>query len=137
MIPYDLKNRLTLSVVKAITASSDTTAIVSSIVDMQGKSGMVFAILSGSLADADATFTTLVEDGDNSALSDAAAVSDDELVGTEALASYIFSEDDTVKSIGYQGAKRYVRITITPAANSSSATFAILGIAMAEGRGTL
>ena len=43
-----------------------------------------FLILTGALADADATFTTLVEHGDAADLSDAAAVPDTQLTGTEA-----------------------------------------------------
>lgn len=136
MIPSDLKNRLTVAKAKAITATTDNTAVVSSIVDLQGYDGVLFAILSGSLVDADATFTLLVEEGEAANLSDAAAVSDDDLIGTEALASFIFSEDDTVKTIGYCGTKRYLRLTITPANNASSATFAILSIMQPRLRGT-
>jgi hypothetical protein len=117
----DLANNLDfkrgLSPVAAVT---DNTAFVSQILDTKGLEGACFVILTGSLADADATFTTLVEDGDVSNLSDNAAVDDAFLTGTEALASFDFSKDDKVFKIGYVGPKRYVRVTITPGANTGN-----------------
>jgi hypothetical protein len=107
---------------------ADNTAQVSQIIDRQGYNELEFVILTGSLADADATFTVLIEDGDNSALSDAAAVADSQLLGTEALASFTFAEDDKTRKIGYRGSKRYIRLTITPAANASAALLAAVAI---------
>lgn len=109
-------------------AVTDTTAFVSQIIDVKGYDALTFVILTGSLADADATFTVLVEHGDNSALSDAAAVDDKELVGTEALASFTFAHDDATRKIGYIGNKRYVRLTVTPAANTGNAFVAATAI---------
>ena len=57
--------------------------------------------------------------GDDSGLSDAAAVADADLIGTEAGASFLFSDDNKVFKIGYKGTKRYVRVTITPANNGA------------------
>lgn len=99
-------------------AVTDTTAIVSQINDSNGYQSTEFLLLTGSLADTDATFTVLVEDGDASNLSDAAAVDDKYLLGTEALATPLFSSDNKVFMIGYIGPKRYQRVTITPAANT-------------------
>ena len=112
----------------AIGNPTDNTAIVSGIVDMQGYDSLTVFIATGTLADADATFTTLVEDGDDSGLSDAAAVADTYLLGTEALASFDFSDDDSVFKIGYAGHKRYVRVTVTPAANSGASAVAIVPV---------
>lgn len=108
--------------VRAISPVSvaDDTAQVSQIIDMQGFQSLLFVIAAGSLADADATFTVLVEDGDESDLSDGAAVADINLLGTESDASFTFADDDTVQKIGYRGYKRYVRLTITPASNASA-----------------
>lgn len=105
-------------------AQTDNTAIVSQIVDARGYESVEFLILTGSLADADATFTVLVEEGDASNLSDAAAVADSDLLGTEALAGFTFADDDKVFKIGYVGSKRYVRVTITPANNTGNACVA-------------
>lgn len=107
---------------------SDNTAQVSQIIDLQSYQGLEFLITAGSLADADVTFTTLVEHGDAANLSDAAAVPDAELLGTEAQASFVFSDDNAVYKIGYRGIKRYVRLTITPANNASAALLAAVAI---------
>ncbi len=64
----------------------------------------------------------LVEDGDNSALSDAAAVDDAYLLGVEAM-GLDFADDNSVFKIGYVGPKRYVRVTLTPAANGAGDVF--------------
>jgi hypothetical protein len=121
-----------LNAISPIAARTNNTAIVSSIIDRRGYDSLTFGIAVGTNTDADATFTVLVEDGENSALSDAAAVSDDNLVGTEALASYTFADDAESRKIGYVGGKRYVRLTITPAGNDSGniflAALAILGL---------
>jgi hypothetical protein len=102
-------------------AVTDNTAIVSQIIDVLGYGSLTFLILTGALADADATFTVLVEHGNAANLSDAAAVPDVDLLGTEALASFTFADDDKVFKIGYVGIKRYVRLTVTPAGNSGNA----------------
>lgn len=107
---------------------SDNTAQVSQIIDMQGYSSLTFLILTGSIADADATFVTLVEHGDAANLSDAAAVPDAQLVGTEVLASFQFDDDNETRKIGYVGTKRYVRLTITPANNASAAVLGAVAL---------
>lgn len=121
----DLHNNVHPSGVACITVT-DTTAIVSGIIDTQGYNSLEFLIATGTLADVDATFTVLVEDGDDSALSDNAAVADSELLGTEVLAAFTFAEDDSARKIGYVGNKRYVRCTVTPVANTGSAPIAII-----------
>lgn len=107
---------------------SDTTAQVSQIIDRKGYGSLTFAIATGSIADADATFTVLVEDGDAANLSDAAAVADAELLGTEVLAAFQFDDDNECRKIGYTGSKRYVRLTITPVANASAAVLCAVAI---------
>lgn len=110
---------------------SDNTAQVSQIIDVQGYDSCSFIILTGSLADADVTFTVLLEEGDASNLSDAAAVADADMVsqtsGTapETAAAFTFAADDGVRKLGYIGKKRYVRLTITPANNASAAVLAV------------
>lgn len=119
-----------LDVKRAISPVSvaDTTAQVSQIIDMQGYDALTFVIATGSIADADATFTVLVDHGDVSNLSDAAAVSDDQLIGTEVLAGFQFDDDNECRKIGYRGGKRYVRLTITPVANASAALLSAVAV---------
>lgn len=126
----DLCNRIHL--VKAIdpVVITDNTAAVSAIIDTQGYGSLTFVIATGTLSDADATVTALVEEGNAANLSDAAAVADADLIGTEALASFTFADDGETRKIGYVGSKRYVRLTLTPAANTGNiplAAIAVLG----------
>lgn len=101
-------------------AVTDNTAFVTEILDTSGYFANELLILLGSLADVDATFTVLVEEGDESDLSDNDAVADADLLGTEAGAAFLFSDDNKAVKIGYRGSKRYIRATITPAANTGN-----------------
>lgn len=107
---------------------ADNTAQVGQWVDRLGFQKLLFLILIGSVADADATFTVLVEDADASNQSDAAAVADEFLLGTEALAGFQFDSDNLTRKIGYRGLKRYVRLTITPAGNASAAVIGAVAL---------
>lgn len=119
-----------------VASAADNTAWVSQIIDRQGYDSAGFIILLGALPDADATFTVLVEEGNAANLSDAAAVADADLIGQdpasatapETQASFTFAADDTVKKIGYRGSKRYLRLTITPAANASASLYAACAV---------
>ena len=124
----DLHNNIKPSRAISPVVGTDNTALVSQIIDRQGFESLEFIIATGTLADADATFAVLVEDGDNSSLTDNAAVVDSQLLGTEADAGFTFAGDDAVKKIGYRGYKRYVRLTITPSGNSGNAPIAAVAI---------
>jgi hypothetical protein len=118
----DLHNNIqVLSVFDPIDLGTGDTAKVGEIIDRQNAQALEFIIQTGSLADANATFTVLVEDGDASDLvADGAAVVDAELLGTEAGASFVFSDDNKIAKIGYVGNKRYVRLTVTPSGNTGA-----------------
>lgn len=108
---------------------TDTTAQVSNIIDTLGFNSLTLVLHVGDWSDVDATCTVLVEHGDNSALSDAAAVSDAMLSGgTEAGMAPTFADDNTCCKLGYIGDKRYVRMTLTPIANAGA--FFMSGIAV-------
>jgi hypothetical protein len=132
-------NHNVIDVLRAISPVSvaDNTAQVSQIIDLQGYTSLEFVILAGSLADADATFTSLVEHGDAANMSDAATPAAADLLGTAAEASFVFSDDNKVFKIGYKGAKRYVRLTITPANNASAALLAAVAVVGKAKVGTL
>ncbi len=130
----DLHSNLLVKRALSPVSVSDDTPLVSEIIDRQGYESCELLIATGSLADSNATFTVLVEDGDVANLSDHAAVVDDELLGLESEASFAFGDDDEVRKIGYVGHKRYVRMTITPSGNGSAAlisAMAVLGHPMA------
>lgn len=124
----DLHNNLKF--VRAISPVSEagTTALVSEILDTANFSANELVIATGSVADADATFAVLIEDGNASNLSDAAAVTDANLIGTEILAGFQFDDDNETRKIGYIGAKRYIRATITPVANASAALISAIWV---------
>lgn len=128
MGPKDLHNQLAFRRAISPVSVADNTAQVSQIIDRAGFESLEFAILAGSIADADVTFTVLVEHGDASNLSDAAAVADAELLGTEALAAFQFDDDNETRKIGYTGTKRYVRLTLTPVNNASAALLSAMAV---------
>lgn len=102
-------------------ATTDNTALVSSILDRRGAESVALVLNLGSLADADATFAVTLDHGDAANLSDAVAVPSDMMNGTLTLASFDFSADNALRKLGYVGGKRYVRATITPTNNSGNA----------------
>jgi hypothetical protein len=117
--------------VSPVATAADNTPVVSQIIDRMvsvGFESLTFLIATGAIPDADATFTVLVEHGDDAALADAAAVPDDQLVGTEALASFQFDSDNACFKIGYVGTKRYVRLTITPANNTGATLVCVIAL---------
>jgi len=124
----DLMNNITPKVAIAPVVVTDNTAQVSAIIDRKGYDSLTFLILMGTLADADATFTVLVEEGAAANLSDAAAVADADLIGLEATAGFTFADDGATRKIGYKGGKRYVRLTVTPSGNSGNAPIAAVAV---------
>ena len=125
----DLHNNIqVLSVIDPYDHATGDAATVGAIIDNQGGNYLEYIIQTGSLADADATFTVLLEEGDASNLSDNTAVVDADLLGTEAGASFIFSDDNKIAKIGYIGSKRYTRLTITPANNTGAALLSACAI---------
>lgn len=120
----DLHNSIKVSRgLSPVAAGTDNTAYVSEIIDTADFNATEFLLQIGANTDADVTFTILVEDGDQSNLSDNAAVADDYLLGTEAGQAFNYGDDNETRKIGYIGAKRYVRVTITPANNGAGNIF--------------
>ena len=121
---YEMNPKVAIAPVVA----TDNTALVSNIIDTNGYEALTFVIATGTLADADATFAVTVDHGSDSGLSDAASVPADQLAGTLANASFTFAADGACRKIGYIGYKRYVRLTITPSANTGNAPIAVVAI---------
>ena len=130
----DLASDIAVRAVFPPAVVSDNTAAVGTVIDRQGFDSLAYVIATGILADADATFTVLLEESDASG-SGFTAVADADMIGTEAAASFTYANDGVVRKLGYIGHKRYTRLTITPAANSGSAPLAavaVLGCAAAR-----
>lgn len=123
----DVFNNITLKRVISPVSVADNTAQVGQVIDGQNYGGVVYAIATGSIADADATFTALLEECDTSG-GTYTAVADADLLGTEALASFQFDDDNECRKLGYKGIKRYTRLTITPANNASAALLSAVAI---------
>jgi hypothetical protein len=127
MASRDLHNNIKRVLGLAPVVVTDNTAQNTAIIDTAGYESCEFIILTGTLADADATFAVTLTAGDDSGLSDGAAVtSATDLLGTLAAASFTFADDSTTKRIGYRGSKRYVKLTITPSNNTGNAPLAVL-----------
>ena len=124
----DLHNHIHIARCISPVSVADTTAQVGQIIDRQGFQSLEYIIALGSIADADATFTVLLEEGNDSSLTDAAAVADANLLGTEVLAGFQFDDDNEVRKLGYTGDKRYTRLTITPVANASAALLSAVAV---------
>lgn len=130
----DLLSRLTVKRAHSPYYYSGDNVWISEIIDMQGYDALCFAIQTGALVDSNATFTTLMQESDNADFSSASNVDDTDMVsmtdGTvaETAASFQFDDDDDVKSIGYIGSKRYVRLYITAAGNTGVALLSVLAI---------
>ncbi len=130
MASRDLHNNLHfVPLIAPAAARTDDTAIVSAIIDTFGYESLELALITGTNTDADATFAVLVEDGNVANLSDAAAVADAQLIGTELAAGFTFGDDVECRKIGYVGIKRYVRMTVTPSGNGAGNIF-LSGVAV-------
>ena len=107
----DITNNLHLQPAFAPKAAvTDGTAQVSTTCDRKGFESVMLAMITGTLSDADATWSVLIEDSDDD--STYAAVVDAELNGTEVLAAFAFGDDGECRKIGYTGTKRYIRCTV-------------------------
>lgn len=124
----DLHNNIEVRRAISPVIPTNDTALTSEIIDMANFEALEFVIATGALDDSNATFTVLVEEGDAANLSDNAAVDDVHLLGTEVEASFRYDDDNEVRKIGYVGMKRYVRLTITPSGNTSTAPIAAVAI---------
>ena len=119
---YDLHDNIKVArSISPLTQTNDSTAIVGQIVDHQGYDSAEYIIPYGAITDANVTLVTLLEEGDDAALADAAAVADADLLGTEVGATPLFTDDNKTFKLGYKGTKRYTRLTITPASNDAGA----------------
>lgn len=118
----DLHNQVYFS--QAITpqiATNSDTAIVSNILDTALFESAELILAYGTLTDANVTVAVTLDEGDDSALSDAAAVATGDMLGTLAGMAATYADDLKTFKLGYVGKKRYIRATVTPTGNNSGA----------------
>lgn len=139
MIGRDILASIDVVKVFAPADVTDNTPMVGAIIDMSAYLGGFYAIQSGTLADAGASWTPLLEESDASDLSGSNEVDDVDMLpagtGQEAAAAYLQTDDGEVHTLGYVGNKRYHRLTVTPAGNASSGPFAIVWVGLKRYRG--
>ena len=122
-ITTKMKQQLAFNVA-AITSDTTTTGNIIDVSDADG--GVNFTFFSGAYTDG--SYVLLVEEGNDSGLSDAAAVDDLQLVAqdtssaTAPEAQTTIAAANKIKRIGYRGSKRYVRLSIVSTSTSSGAT---------------
>lgn len=129
----DFTNRL--DVQKAFepkAAVAADTAQVSTVCDLFGADGVTLVLITGTNADADATFALTMAESDASNMSGSNAVAAADLLGTLAGGSFNFNDDYEVRKIGYKGSKRYIQATITPTGNTGGTLF-LAGVWVTEG----
>ena len=123
-----LHAEISASIVIAPTTATDNTPVVGAIIDTRGFGATEFILVTATIADNASTLTPSLESCNASNCSDAAAVTGRLLHGTIAAASFVGTEDSTVKYLGYAGSRRYLRLTVTPGIASSSAIFRVIAI---------
>jgi hypothetical protein len=105
---FDLHSNVKDAVALKQQAISSNTTTDGEIVDTQGYESLEFIALAGTITDG--AYALLLQEGDDSGLSDAAAVSADETLG--ALTGFVAAGDDCVIRVGSIGKKRYQRLSI-------------------------
>jgi hypothetical protein len=105
---------------------TDNTAQVSQIIDMQGfEAALCSPSTSAPSPMPTPPFAALLEEGDVSSLSDAATVANADMISESSAApltaaGFQFDSDNQVRTLGYIGGKRYIRLTLTPSANTGT-----------------
>ena len=121
MSSQDLHNQIDERVAKATIAVVADTAIAGNIIDTKGYESIEFVVQAGIVSAGDVTPSLF--DGDDSGLSDVAAVSAANTLG----ALVTLDTTDDITRFGYVGKKRYVRVTLT-GANSANLTAGVIAI---------
>ncbi len=107
--------------------TTDTTT-VGNIIDTLDFESLEYFIHAGSVI-TDGAYALLLEEGDDSGLSDATVVLADETLG--ALTGFVAADDDAVKRVGSIGKKRYQRLSIVSTSTTtgvdSMSAIAVLG----------
>ena len=118
----DLRSNIVVKVsVDEATTVSNNDNTVGAIIDGLGYKSVTYVIQTATLADSDVTLTPTIHECAAANCSDAAVATN--FVGTIAGATFAAGDDNTIKTIGYTGGKRYTRLTLTPASNTGSAVF--------------
>lgn len=80
----------------------------------------------------DGTHTLLLEEGDDSGLSDAATVGAEKLIGSLPAPAAISADGDTLACVGVHSTKRYVRASVVSTGVTTGAVGSLLAVKGAE-----
>ena len=123
MAKFDMRNNAESAMALSATLSGVTPSAGGAI-DMQGWEAVTFTVSTGTVTDAGTTsgFSFEVQESDTQD-SGYTAVSDADLIGTEAALTVTSDDDDNVLvgTIGYRGEKQYVRIVATGTTGTDAA----------------
>lgn len=128
MAVKDIRSNLEQVVAFNAVISTDTTTNGAIIDTADYDNGVMFCFACPAYTDG--TYTPVIQEGDNAALSDASSVADANLIGTEAgaaLSAATAQADTALNTIGVFGTKRYLRVQIVSASTSSGATITVIG----------
>lgn len=105
---YDLHSNVNGAIGLAVQNITTNTTTAGAIIDTAGYESLEWFITSGTITDG--AYALVIEEGDDSGLADAAAVSADETLGS--LTGFVAADDNTVKRVGSIGKKRYQRLSV-------------------------
>jgi len=121
---HDLLGEVSLKFA-AMTSATDGQVVI----DLQGYQGALIMVVSGTITDG-TSYEFELKEGDEADGSDAAAVADSDLLGSEP--SFAVDDDDKIKAFGYIGSKRYLRLDLKTVSGSPS-TGGVFGAIVVKG----
>lgn len=127
MSEFDLHSNVKQEVALDSQDITTNTTTVGNIIDTVGFESIEFVIQSGVITDG--AYALVLEQGDDSGLSDAAVVPSDEVLGV--LTGFVAADDNASKRVGSIGKKQFQRLSIVSTGTTTGATkfssVAILG----------
>lgn len=118
---FDLKNDIKVDKALSVGAISSNTTTAGDAITFNGFNSLTFVIQSGTLTDG--TYTPKIEDSEDG-VTYAEVTDATKLLGTIANATFIATDDNKVKTIGYIGNKPYVKLSIVSSGVTSGGTLA-------------
>ena len=121
---YDLHSNIKDETALNTAAISTNTTTVGAIIDTLGYESLEFIAQSGTITDG--AYALLLEQGDDSGLSDVAAVPADEVLG--ALTGFVATDDNETVRVGSIGKKRYQRLSLVSTGVTTGGTFSAVAV---------
>ncbi len=120
---FDLHNEATSRVGLNIAAIATNTTTSGAIIDTAQYESLEFYIQSATITDG--TYVAQIFHGNASNLSDAAQLTGEEVLGS---ATFILTDDNATRRIGYVGKKRYVQLRIVSTGVTTGGTLGAIAV---------